>query len=1158
MNKRMRLLGRVAAMAVALLWCMPMKAELKAGGEYYIWLNIYEKLLGSNEAGDGPQLSAYDVNENKNGYVFIAEASGTSGYFLLKQKSSGKYLAGGDNGYSITLESKPSTIADRFRWKMTGPDCYAYLTNKKKDSNFVGINGAQKSKDYVSIFYDKRKSSHGQFSVIPVTGSSWAEARQAYESAVYTNEQGVQEIDYCQLNNKTINRSDAIDIHITSNDNPILGSSSVNLGSDRTWLIFDNIVPSDVINNYLQFVKINGVAAQKDVNCRVAIYLNGAAVIPIPSVVMSCEGTSGSFTLTVGNHKDLSTENQSNTMTSFVLRRGYMATLATGTNGQWYSRVFVADHANQVITLPDALKKRVTSVNIKPWQYVSKKGWADTKGTTRGPELRATWYWSWSAGYSSTANMEYVPCKQHRWWPDDGDVNGKTATASLSLNEPEHSEQHTSEKCSCGGTIDSWTAYNSHNKNFQAGGGRIGSPQPTDFSYLTQYFKYVDENDNHSRCDFAVTHAYWNIDGRNANDYAKYVTDQCWTIWNNTGRPVWLTEMEAGASWNNYAAAITSYDKAREYLQAMLQRLEESNYIERYAIYGFDFWRNKMFYDDGAITPAGEVYRDHRSTFAYNADNIKVPVWWADGVKTPTLDYSVDLEEQTITFTVGNGNADATDQLYIEYKPEGSSSWQTLATLSNDRNLLESSTVTHKMSLNSLNGEGGKFRVSSTTIYGGSSTSEEVTGPVFEDVKTLNDCLAKYTFGFERGEYAPYNNVEGAKAVKEAQALSLNDADFHTKVVTVCQKIESQVWTPNTVEMDAVYDGTFAHAPNNGAPAGWRMTNNTLGGSYHSRAFNPDSRLSEFNTTNSGLFLRFDGTNSDRGSMYYYGDTEGYTMPLKANTEYKLIVDFAGWGYTGKPLRLNLTGPLGFTAQSKQENTKYDADTSTNAPQRFEITFTTTSAGNYVFNFQTPGSDGNKHNVVVSNISLKRTATTESVSVGPSGYATYVSGNDLDFSGTEIKAYMAAVEGGFVVLTPINKVRAGTPVVLYYKGGNKEEAIPFASSTDTATGNQLVAGEGKAVASDGGNGVVNCILNSVGGQIGFYRANSQMVAWNRAYLPVAANATRLDIRFADETTGASLVKSEEVKSEQLFDLKGQRVSSPKKGVYIQNGKKVVK
>lgn len=1142
----MRLLGWVAAMAVALLWCMPMKAELKAGGEYYIWLNIYEKLLGSNEAGDGPQLSAYDVNENKNGYVFIAEASGTSGYFLLKQKSSGKYLAGGDNGYSITLESKPSTIADRFRWKMTGPDCYAYLTNKKKDSNFVGIDGAKKGSTYVSVYYDKRKSSHGQFSVIPVTGSNWAEARQAYESAVYTNDQGVREIDYCQLNNKTINRSDAIDIHITSNDNPMLGSSTVNLGSDRTWLIFDNIVPSDVINNYLQFVKINGVAAQKDVNCRVAIYLNGAAVIPIPSVVMSCEGTSGSFTLTVGNHKDLSTENQSNTMTSFVLRRGYMATLATGTNGQWYSRVFVADHTDWVVTLPDALKKRVTSVNIKPWQYVSKKGWADTKGTTRGPELRATWYWSWSAGYSSTANMEYVPCKQHRWWPDDGDVNGKTATASLSLNEPEHSEQHTSEKCSCGGTIDSWTAYNSHNKNFQAGGGRIGSPQPTDFSYLTQYFKYVDENDNHSRCDFAVTHAYWDISSRNANDYAKYVTDQCWTIWNNTGRPVWLTEMEAGASWNSYAAAITSYDKAREYLQAMLQRLEESNYIERYAIYGFDFWRNKMFYDDGGITPAGEVYRDHRSTFAYNAKNIKVPVWWADGVKTPTLDYSVDLEEQTITFTVGNGNADATDQLYIEYKPEGSSSWQTLVTLSDDRNKLESNTVTKEISLNSFNVEGGKFRVTSTTLYNQSATSDVILAPVLEDVQMLSNCLSKYPLGFGRGEFAPYNNVDGSKAVAEAQAISFNDADFHAKVVAACQEIESQVWVPNTVQMDIIYDGTLAKAPiqatsENVVLPGWVTESGNMRQTFKgssSKACLADA------IDQVGLFVH-PGT-------YTYGTTPGYTMPLEAGVEYVVEAKYCAWQANSNNNFTLTVKKDGQTVATKSFGKNDKVCTSAGALKRVELNFTAETAGNYVLSV---GANGN---TFMTDFIMKKVVSTESVSVGPSGYATYVSGNDLDFTTTAIKAYMAAVEGGYVVLTPINKVRAGTPVILYYKGGNKEEAIPFASSTDTATGNQLKAGEGKAVASDGGNGVVNCILNKVGGQIGFYRANSQVVAWNRAYLPVAANATRLDIRFADETTGAALVKSEEVKSGQLFDLKGQRVSSPKRGVYVVNGKKFVK
>ena len=40
-------------------------------------------------------------------------------------------------------------------------------------------------------------------------------------------------------------------------------------------------------------------------------------------------------------------------------------------------------------------------------------------------------------------------------------------------------------------------------------------------------------------------------------------------------------------------------------------------------------------------------------------------------------------------------------------------------------------------------------------------------------------------------------------------------------------------------------------------------------------------------------------------------------------------------------------------------------------------------------------------------------------------------------------------------------------------------------------------------------------------------------------------------------TGIEGVKSEEVKSEQWFDLQGRKISTPKKGLYIRNGKKVI-
>jgi len=446
---------------------------------------------------------------------------------------------------------------------------------------------------------------------------------------------------------------------------------------------------------------------------------------------MTCEGTDGSFSLEVGNHTDLG--ELSNTMTSFTLRRGYMATLATGTNGSWYSRVFVADHQDLTIDLPTALDRRVTSVNIKPWQYLSKKGWASTGGSYGGNQLRASWFWSWSAGYNSTTDMEYVPCRQHQYWPSASEVNKKTATAALSLNEPDHSEQHTKDKCSCttnkAGIVEAWTAYGL-NDDFQAGGGRIGSPQiqqDDNFDYLTKYFKYIDENNNYSRCDFAVVHDYLPINSRSADDYAKYVTDVYWNLWNSTKRPVWLTEMEVGATWNDAKTVITSDEKAREYLQALLQRLEESDYIERYAIYPNDWWRNYMYWNANAsngLTPAGQVYRDHRSTFAYNSKYTKVPAWWTPGIMTPTLEYEISSADNTITFLIGNDNGDTTERLELERKSIGGS-WQTMTTITK-RSELEPTTVRYTVPLNEIDRFSDTFRVTVTTLYDSTATSSEM------------------------------------------------------------------------------------------------------------------------------------------------------------------------------------------------------------------------------------------------------------------------------------------------------------------------------------------------------------------------------------------------------------------------------------------------
>ena len=177
MRRNIRICNIVVLVCLMLCNVVTSRAALTADREYYIWLNIYEKLLGNNAAGDAPSLSAYGKNANADSYVFVAEASGKDGYVLLRQKSSGKYLAASSaSAWSVVFESSRSTD-DRFCWKVD-EGTYTYLINGKS-GGYLGVDGANKGADYVSVYYDKPKGSHSQFSAIPVAGSTWSDARQA-------------------------------------------------------------------------------------------------------------------------------------------------------------------------------------------------------------------------------------------------------------------------------------------------------------------------------------------------------------------------------------------------------------------------------------------------------------------------------------------------------------------------------------------------------------------------------------------------------------------------------------------------------------------------------------------------------------------------------------------------------------------------------------------------------------------------------------------------------------------------------------------------------------------------------------------------------------------------------------------------------------------
>ena len=717
-----RLLGVFFSMVMALTVSA---ANFTPGTEYYTALNIYDKYLGYNEAQDGPALSTFGTNTNPDSYVFVAEDCGTSGYVYLKQKSSGKYLAAStSNSWSVTLQNSVSN-SDAFKWMASG-GLDGYIRNKKNTGARLGIDGGKKGSDYVSVYYDKHQGSHASFRIIPATSKNITEAEQAYVSEVFKNQWGINEIDYIQLNGQTIDRSDRVDIHIAHTEKPIL-NGKVNLGSKDTWLIFDNIAPSDVISSYLKFVTIEGAAATKGKNCRVAIYLNGAAVIPIPQSPFTAyteKGQGGeSFNLSVDSHTNLG--KNGNTMRSFILKRGYMATIASGTSGSGYSRVWVADHSDLQVDLPQALDMRVSSVYVKEWQYVSKKGWCSTNGNskiaTEMEKIRGTWFYTWSADRSSTDNYEYIPIRGHIYWPSMSQINGhKNATAVLSINEPEHSEQHESNDCSCGGVISAWKACTLNN-DFLASGARIGSPAPTDASYLTEFIGHID--DMAYRCDFVAFHAYW---GPNEANGTGSWYNQLKAIYDKTKRPIWITEWNYGASWTS---AITSdhYETERKNIQAITELLDTCSFVERYAIYNWDsdWYRWMISKDDGWVTPAGQVYRDNRSTFAYKASMQPVPKWWKPSVKTPSMVVTGSFTTNLFNFEITNGNTDYTETMVIQSSVDGKN-WTDIYTVT-DRQLFENSTV--KISGVSLSGvmPTDQFRVVLTTTLGDNVVSGNVT-----------------------------------------------------------------------------------------------------------------------------------------------------------------------------------------------------------------------------------------------------------------------------------------------------------------------------------------------------------------------------------------------------------------------------------------------
>ena len=175
------------------------------------------------------------------------------------------------------------------------------------------------------------------------------------------------------------------------------------------------------------------------------------------------------------------------------------------------------------------------------------------------------------------------------------------------------------------------------------------------------------------------------------------------------------------------------------------------------------------------------------------------------------------------------------------------------------------------------------------------------------------------------------------------------------------------------------------------------------------------------------------------------------------------------------------------------------------------------------------------------------------------GLASFSYSKALDFTGSEATAYIIkSTSENYATLTQVTKVPANTGIIVT---GTKDETynIPVTNAeTDDVTGNLLKATStgAKAVEKDEAYG-----LSKTDGL--FHLLNAGTIPVNKAYLvadevfPTSTPAPSLMFNFG-ETTGISRIDNGELRMENgVYNLAGQRVAKPTKGLYIVNGRKVV-
>ena len=461
-------------------------------------------------------------------------------------------------------------------------------------------------------------------------------------------------------------------------------------------------------------------------------------------------------------------------------------------------------------------------------------------------------------------------------------------------------------------------------------------------------------------------------------------------------------------------------------------------------------------------------------------------------------------------------------------------------------------------------------------------------GPVAEDadytaLQDAIDAAEAKTLGFEDGEYAPYSNVDALKALADAKAIDQKAPNTKTVVNNATSALTGATWTANVGEVNAFYKGDFdgyeedTTTPLDYTPNGWTATLNF--------------RVMLKNTENyPGLTDASAGTAtmSWPGGISY-GETAGYTMPLKANTVYRLQFKAAGWNNetrSGMSVSiLNGTDGMALYNLGTPDRDINGNETNTAGMTSYDVVFATGAAGNYVFHIQS----GN--NLVVTDFVITKAANQylnfadgSVPTYAPGTYPTVKISRTLTADRWATAVYPFAVSGvdNIAVLSSFNaetgSIRfesasqsvANEPFLMRSASGKSEISlsdIAVSATTETPT---VTKNEASLIGAYNLTAITNAADNYVLSNNMIYAVGDDGANINpyRAYIQIAGGGgTSRSLVFLvddEETTAIEDLNSERATTVgNIYNLNGQLVrknadnlNGLRKGIYIVGGKRI--